>query len=214
MIHYWYALGSVYTRGFDRDQQVSENQPWFTRSEYMFLLLLSFTLKVFKFWPKFTSFPTLFTRFYKALNFTMANTTKYHLNFEIAFLYLDDNWPVFTHSASLWMFTLKTTRVVSNFWEKWKIFKPSEEYGSKTYWHKKHIFWTSESWFISTSLFGPIQAKCVNAIISPSLKKKKYAIKPMLFSISKLICNNDRTRDFRSSFFYISSISSATNKDT
>ena len=76
---------------------------------------------------------------------------------------MDDNWPVSTHSASLWMFTLRTTRVVSNFWEKWKIFKPSEEYGSKTDWHEKHIFWTSESWFISTSLFGPIQTKCVNA---------------------------------------------------
>ena len=118
----------------------------------------------------------------------MANTTKFHLNFEIAFLYLDDNWPVFTHSASLWMFTLRTTRVVSNFWEKWKIFKPSEEYGSKTDWHKKHIFWMSESWFISTSLFGPIQVKCVNAIISVSLMQSLWEskVKQMQIGLSWL----------------------------
>ena len=61
------------------------------------------------------------------------------------------------------MFTLRMTRVESNFWEKWKIFEQSEEYESKTDWHKNRIFWTRESWFISTDLFGPIQVKCVNA---------------------------------------------------
>ena len=63
----------------------------------------------------------------------------------------------------VWMFTLYLIRVKSNSWEKWKIFQPSEANESKTDWHKNHIFWMSESWFISTNLFGPIQAKCVNA---------------------------------------------------
>ena len=62
------------------------------------------------------------------------------------------------------LFTRNMTRVQSNSWEKWKIFKPSEANGSKTDWHENHIFWTSESWFISTNLFETIQAKCVNAI--------------------------------------------------
>ena len=61
------------------------------------------------------------------------------------------------------LFTRNMTRVESNSWEKWKIFKPSEANGSKTDWHENHIFWTSESWFISTNLFETIQAKCVNA---------------------------------------------------
>ena len=44
-----------------------------------------------------------------------------------------------------------------------KVFKVNE---SKCKCNKIYIFWTSESWFIFSSLFGPIQAKCVNANIS------------------------------------------------
>ena len=63
------------------------------------------------------------------------------------------------------MCTLNMTRVVSNSWEEWRKFKPSEVNESKTDWHKNHIFGTFESWFLSTNLLGSIQTKCVNAIV-------------------------------------------------
>ena len=47
-----------------------------------------------------------------------------------------------------------------NFGQNLNLFKQNE---SKSKCNKKHIFWKSESWFIFSPLFGPIQAECVNA---------------------------------------------------
>ena len=69
---------SVYTHGLDRAKQVSENKPWFTRSEYMVLITFAFTFIYFEGFQILTKIHFFPHSLYKILKGSKFHYGKYY----------------------------------------------------------------------------------------------------------------------------------------
>ena len=70
--------GSVYTLGLDRAKQVTENKPWFTSSEYMFLITFAFAFIYFEDFQILTKIHYNPYSLYKILKGSKFHNGKYH----------------------------------------------------------------------------------------------------------------------------------------
>jgi len=134
---------NIYTLGFDGSKQGSENKQCL---EYMFLV--TFTFIYFDGFQTLSKIHYIPYSLYKILKGSKISQWLIPPNI-IWILKLPSNiWMTIALYPPIvqvvWMFTLIMTWVESNSWDKWKIFKPSEEYESKTEGNKNNIFWSKE----------------------------------------------------------------------
>ena len=69
---------SIYTLGLDRSKQGTENKPWFTHSEYMFLVTFAFTFIYFEDFQNLTKIHYFPHSLYKILKGSEFHYGKYH----------------------------------------------------------------------------------------------------------------------------------------